>query len=91
MRAVNQCIPSMSLSRALHLCGISKGTWSYPTPGTDRRTRQPAPWMVGAVRRIGTSRPTIGTRTMAHQMARELGAPVNRKRSQRICRIKGWI
>ena len=39
---------------------------------------------------VAKTRPTYGTRRMAAQLARQLGAPVNRKKVSRIYRKLGW-
>lgn len=50
----------------------------------------PDPSIVEKVEELILRRPSYGTRRIAAQLSRELGAPINRKRIQRIFRILGY-
>ena len=43
------------------------------------------------VLQVAGARHTYGTRRMAAQLARDYGMPVNRKKVQRLYRMKSWI
>lgn len=76
MKAVLMTRGTISLNKALLLCGVSKKAWYYdPRP----RNVSPDPQVQEMVQNIGPVRPTYGTRRMAAQVSRELNRPVNRK------------
>ncbi|MEO9276872.1 MAG: DDE-type integrase/transposase/recombinase [Nitrososphaera sp.] len=88
MMAAKELTRTMSLNKSLLLTGISKTRWYYSK--TQRNI--PVDEMVfETVQRIGTARPTYGTRRMAASVSRELQTPVNRKKIQRIFHKLGWI
>ena len=87
MNAVRMMLGTVSLNKALSLCGVSKKAWYYtPKP----RDVPPDPEVLETVQKISHERPTYGTRRMAAQVSRELNRPVNRKAVSRIFRLLGW-
>ncbi len=87
MKAVRTMHGTVSLNKALLLCGVSKKAWYY----TARlRDVSPDPHVQEMVQKIGPARPTYGTRRMAAQAFRELNRPVNRKAVRRIFKRPGW-
>ena len=66
---------------------MSKTAWYYA-----RRPRDPAidGKMELLIIVVAKTRSTYGTRRMAAQLTRQLGAPVNRKRVSKIYRKLGW-
>ena len=81
MTAVGEAGTTISLTKSLSYCGVSKTAWYYA-----RRPRDPAidGKMESLIIVVAKTRPTYGTRRMAAQLTRQLGAPVNRKRVSRI-------
>ena len=87
MNAAHTVQEVMGPNRTLLLCGVSKKAWHYtPRPGNV----SPDPQVRETVRKIGSARPTYGTRHTAAQVFRELNRPVNRKAVRRIFRRLGW-
>jgi len=78
----------MSLRKALAYSGCSRRMY-YGVP--KKRTVSLDPDTVHMVEKIALERPSYGTRRMAAMLSRELRAPVNRKRVQRIFRALNWI
>ncbi len=88
MTAVRGIHQFMSLNKSLQLAGVSKQKWYYTT----RNRTIPVDRVISdIVQKIGQRRPTYGTRRMAHQVTRQIGTSVNRKKIQRIYRNLGWI
>ena len=87
MKAVRTMHGTVSLNKALLLCGVSKKAWYYTTRPRDV---SPDPHVQEIVQKIGPARPTYGTRRMAAQASRELNRPVNRKAVRRIFKRLGW-
>lgn len=78
----------MSLRKALRYSGMSSCSYYYkPVP----RVIEPDPAIVRKVEKIALERPFYGTRRMAAQLSRELHAPINRKRVQKIFHSLNWI
>jgi transposase InsO family protein len=78
----------MSLRKALSYSGCSRKMYYYePAP----RVVRPDPMIVEKTKEIALERPSYGTRRMAAQLSRELHAPINRKRVQRIFHALNWI
>lgn len=84
MTAAKIIAQKTSLRKALHLTGISNTKWYHAkTP----RDVLPNKTVIETVQRIGTARPTYGTRRMAAAAAaasRELYIPVDCKQIRRI-------
>lgn len=88
MMAAKELSKIMSLNKSLLLTGVSKTKWYY----SKTKRNMPVDKVVSdTVQRIGTARPTYGTRRMAAAASRELSIPVNRKKIQRIFHKLGWI
>lgn len=88
MTAVKQMKQSMSLAKSLFYCGLSKFSWYYTkTPRNIPLNKD----VTKTVQKIGTKRPTYGTRRMAAAASRELGLAVNRKQIRRIFHRLAWI
>ena len=87
MKVVRMMRETMSLNRALLLCGVSMKAWYYTAKP---RNVSPDPQVQEMVQKIGPVRPTYGTRRMAAQISRELNRPVNRKVIRRIFGRLGW-
>ena len=87
MTAAGEAGMTISLTKSLSYCGVSRTAWYYA-----RRPRNPAidGRMESLIIEVAKTRPTCGTRRIAAQLARQLGAPVNRKRVFRIYRKLGW-
>ena len=80
----------MPSRRALSYMGASNNMLYYKESG--RKGAIPLDGAVaGQVRKIGTERPSYGTRRLAAAVSRAIGRPVNRKQVQRICRKTGMI
>jgi len=88
MMAVKELSKTMSLNRSLSLVGVSKTMWYY---SKSPRNISIDPTVTDVVQRIGTARPTYGTRRMAASASRELHIPINRKKIQRIFHRLCWI
>lgn len=89
MRAVKLMLERrMSLRKALAYSGCSRKTYYYEPR---KRAIRLDPSIVSATEKIALARPSYGTRRMAAMLSRELHAPVNRKRVQRIYRALNWI
>ncbi len=86
MTAAGESGMTISLTKSLSYCGVSRTAWYYT-----RRPRNPAidGRMESLIMEVAKTRPTCGTRRIAVQLARQLGAPVNRKRVSRIYRKLG--
>ena len=94
MKAIRQIKDSVGMVRALELCGASRNKWYHKKkgPATDGRRRRPDDDLTWSrVLQVAGARPAYGTRRMAAQLARDHGAPTNRKKIQRLYRMKGWI
>ena len=87
MKAVRTMHGTVSLNKALLLCGVSKKAWYYTTRS---RNVSPDPEVQEMIQKIGPARPTYGTRRMAAQASGELNRPVNRKAVGRIFKRLGW-
>ncbi len=87
MKAVRTMHGTVSLNKALLLCGVSKKAWYYTTRS---RNVSPDPEVQEMIQKIGPARPTYGTRRMAAQAFGELNRPVNRKAVRRIFKRLGW-
>ena len=87
MKAAKQLNKQMSLSKSLKYTGVSRCMWYYTPKPRDIPLNEE---VVDMVRKIGTKRPTYGTRRMAAQIERETGTPVNHKNMQRIYLKIGW-
>ena len=87
MTAAREASMTISLTKSLSYCGVSRTAWYYA-----RKPRDPAidGKMESLIIEVAKTRPTYGTRRMAAQLARQLGAPVNRKKVFRIYRKLGW-
>jgi len=88
MMAAKELSKIMSLNKSLLLTGVSKTKWYYSKTPRDMPVDKT---VSNVIQRIGTARPTYGTRRMAAQVSRELDKPVNRKKIQRIFHKLGWI
>jgi len=88
MMATQELSKTMSLNRSLFLVGLSKTKWYYSKTKRDMPVDKT---VSDTVQKIGTARPTYGTRRMAASVSRELKIPVNRKKIQRIFHKLGWI
>jgi putative transposase len=78
----------MSLRKALRYSGMSSCSYYYkPVP----RVIEPDPAIVRKVEKIALERPFYGTRRMAAQLSRELHAPINRKRVQKVFHALNWV
>jgi transposase InsO family protein len=88
MTVAKQLTEQLSLRRALLLSGISRNMWYHI-----KKPRNIAvdPAVFQTVQKIGSVRPTYGTRRMAAAVSRELGSAVNRKQVRRIFHKLGWI
>jgi putative transposase len=78
----------MSLRKALRYSGMSSCSYYYQPVS---RVVEPDPRMVKKVEELALQRPFYGTRRMAAQLSRELHAPVNRKRVQKVFRTLNWV
>jgi putative transposase len=78
----------MSLRKALEYSGCSRKMYYYEPR---KRATRLDPSIVSAAERIALERPSYGTRRMAAMLSRDLQAPINRKRVQRIYRALNWI
>ena len=87
MKAVRTIHGTMSLNKALLLCGVSKKAWYYTTRS---RNVSPDPEVREMIQKIDSARPTYGTRCMAAQASGELNHPVNRKAVRRIFKRLDW-
>ncbi len=87
MKAVRTMHGTVSLNKALLLCGVSKKAWYYTTRS---RNVSPDSEVREMIQKIGPARPTYGTRRMAAQASREPNRPVNRKAVRRIFKRVGW-
>ena len=87
MTAAREASMTISLTKSLSHCGVSRTAWYYA-----RRPRDPAidGRMESLIMEVAKTRPTYGTRRMAAQLVRQLGASVNRKKVSRIYRKLGW-
>ena len=87
MRAAREASMTISLTKSLSYCGVSRTAWYYV-----RRPRDLAidGKMESLIMEVAKTRPTYGTRRVAAQLARQLGAPVNRKKVSRIYRKLEW-
>ena len=78
----------LSLRKALSLTGISNTKWYHTkTPRNIPLNKK----VTETVQKIGTKRPTYGTRRMAAAVTRELKTAVNRKQIRRIFHRLAWI
>ncbi len=88
MTAVKEMKQSMSLTKSLFYCGLPKSSWYY----TKTLRNIPLNKTVSeTVQKIGSARPTYGTRRMAAAVSRELKTAVNRKQVRRIFHRLAWI
>ena len=88
MTAVKQMKQSMSLAKSLFYCGLPKSSWYYSkTPRNIPLNKD----VTKTVQKIGSKRPTYGTRRMAAAASRELNKTVNRKQIRRIFHRLAWI
>ncbi len=87
MKAVRTMHGTVSLNKALLLCGVSEKAWYYTARS---RNVSPDPEVQEMIQKIGPARPTYGTRRMAAQASRELNRPVNGKAVRRIFKRLGW-
>ncbi len=88
MTAVNEMKQSMSLAKSLFYCGLPKSSWYYcKTPRNIPLNKA----VLDMVQKIGSARPTYGTRRMAAAASRELKTVVNRKQIRRIFHRLAWI
>ena len=87
MRAAREASMTISLTKSLSYCGVSKTAWYYA-----RRPRDLAidGKMESLIMEVAKTRPTYGMRRMAAQLARQLGAPVNRKKVSRVTLIENF-
>ena len=78
---------TISLTKSLPYYGVSRTAWYCV-----RRSRDPAidRRMESLIMVVAKTRSTYGTRRMAAQLVRQLGAPVNRKKMSRIYRKLEW-
>jgi len=77
----------MSLRKALRYAGMSSCSYYYRPVS---RTFEPDRDIVRKVEEIALERPFYGTRRMAAQLSRELDAPINRKRVQKVFHKLNW-
>ena len=78
----------MSLRKSLCYVGISHNKWYHTkTPRNIPLNKK----VSDVVQKIGSTRPTYGTRRMAAATSKELGLAVNRKQIRRIFHKLGWI
>ncbi len=87
MKAVGTTHGTVSLNKALLLCGVSKKA-RYYTAGS--RNVSPNPEVREMIQKIGPARPAYGTRRMAAQASGELNRPVNRQAVGCIFTGLGW-
>jgi len=88
MTVVKAIAEKLSLRKALLLTGISNTKWYYS------KTLRNIPLnkkVTEIVQKIGSTRPTYGTRRMAAAASRELKTAVNRKQIRRIFHRLAWI
>ncbi len=87
MTAAREACKSISLTKSLSYCGVSRTAWYY-----SKKPRVVAidDAMKSEIMEIARARPTYGTRRMAAQISRQSGIPVNRKKVSRIYRKLGW-
>ena len=78
----------MSLTKSLFYCGISKSSWYYAKSPRNIPLNKT---VTDTVQKIGSVRPTYGTRRMAAAVSRELKTAVNRKQIRRIFHRLAWI
>lgn len=90
MTVIRQLSEHISLNKSLSLAGVSKSSWYYCCSAKPRNI-QLNKTVSDTVQRIGSKRPTYGTRRMAAAASRELKIPVNRKQIRRIFHKLGWI
>lgn len=88
MTVARQLTAQLSLRKSLSYTGISHNKWYYSKTKRDMPIDKA---VSDTVQKIGTARPTYGTRRMAAAVSRELHIPVNRKKIQRIFHKLGWI
>ena len=81
MTAVKELSKHISLNKSLSLVGVSKTRWYY---SKSPRITPTDPVVTDVVQKIGSIRPTYGTRRMAAQVSKELDKSVNRKQIRRI-------
>ena len=86
MTAAMEASKTISLTKSLAYCGVSRTAWYYTRKPRDVAVDKKLESLIIDVAR---KRPTYGTRRMAAQLYRQLGAPVNRKRASRIYRKLG--
>jgi len=89
MTAVKKMKQSMSLTKSLFYCGLPKSSWYYCK--TSSRNIPLNKTVTETVQKIGSVRPTYGTRRMAAAVSRELKTAVNRKQIRRIFHRLAWI
>ncbi len=78
----------LSLREALLLTGVSNTKWYHAkTPRNIPLNKT----VTETVQKIGSTRPTYGTRRMATAVSRELKIAVNRKQIRRIFHRLAWI
>ncbi len=77
MTAVQEIHQFMSLNMSLQLAGVSQQKWYYTT---GNRAISVDRAISDIVQKIGQRRPTYRTRCMAHQVTRQIGKSVNRKK-----------
>lgn len=87
MSVAREITKQMSLRRSLSYTGISRNMWYY---SKKPRNIPVDPVVSKTVQKIGTTRPTYGTRRMAAAASKELQTAINRKQIRRIFHKLGW-
>ena len=87
MTAAGEANITISLTKSLSYCGVSRIAWYYTKKPRD-------PTINGRIESlimvVAKTRPTYGACRMVAQLARQLGAPVNCKRVSGIYQKLGW-
>jgi transposase InsO family protein len=88
MIIAKQLNTQLSLRKSLCYVGISHNKWYHTKSPRNISINKT---VTKTVQKIGSTRPTYGTRRMAASVSRELGLAVNRKQIRRIFHKLGWI
>ena len=89
MTAAREASMTVSLTKSLSYCTVCPGPHGTMREEA-KRTRRSTGRMESLIMVVAKTRSTYGTRRMAAQLVRQLGAPVNRKKMSRIYRKLEW-
>ncbi|MBI1658247.1 MAG: transposase [Thaumarchaeota archaeon] len=88
LRAVQHLLDhGMSLNGVLPICEVSRQRWYWKKKARESKAD---PSVLDMIRDIHKRRPFYGTRSVATELSRQLGRPVNRKAVRRLYRLAGW-